>query len=100
MSWLEPGDGTIRQDAANPHTGKGTEKRLSRAGMEDGLKIQPVTQPEQSPGLNINDMGFFAWLECRVWGNCFGSIDDHVEGLSGCVQVRVRTTKEDIAESM
>lgn len=39
-----------------------------------------VTQTAQSPGLNINDLGFLASMKSSVWGEHFGSIDGLVEG--------------------
>ena len=45
--------------------------------------VELVTQPAQSPDLNVNDLGFFASLKSRVWGmNATGSsIDELVETI-------------------
>ena len=33
-----------------------------------GIQPELVTEPAQSPDLNVNDLGFFASLKSRVWG--------------------------------
>ena len=43
--------------------------------------VELVTQPSQSPDLNINDLGFFTSLKSRVWGMNAGSIDELVETI-------------------
>ena len=40
-----------------------------------------MTQPAQSPDLDVNDLGFFASLKSRVWKEHFGRIDNLVEGV-------------------
>ena len=41
--------------------------------------VELVTQPAQSPHLNVNDLGFFASLKSRVWGMNASSIDELVD---------------------
>ena len=41
--------------------------------------VELVTQPAQSPDLNVNDLGFFASLKSRVWRMNASSIDELVE---------------------
>ena len=43
--------------------------------------VELVTQPAQSPDLNVNDLGFFASLKSRVWGMNASSIDELVETI-------------------
>ena len=43
--------------------------------------VELVTQPAQSPDLNVNDLGFFTSRESRVWGMNAGSIDELVETI-------------------
>ena len=43
--------------------------------------VKLVTQPAQSPDLNVNDLGFFASLTSRVWGMNASSIDELVETI-------------------
>ena len=38
--------------------------------------VELVTQPAQSPDLNVNDLGFFASLKSRAWGMNASSIDE------------------------
>jgi hypothetical protein len=60
---------TVQVDNARPHTGKGTIKRLNRAGQypkRKGPRIRVITQPAQSPDTNANDLAFYRSLELRV----------------------------------
>ncbi|CAN0304317.1 unnamed protein product [Laminaria digitata] len=43
--------------------------------------VELVTQPAQSPDLNVNDLGFFASLESRVWGMNATTIDELVNTI-------------------
>jgi hypothetical protein len=56
----------VQQDGARAHTGKGNVDRFNELGREDGWNIQVVTQPAQSPDLNVNDLGFFRSMKTRV----------------------------------
>ena len=49
--------------------------------MGHGWMVKLVTQPAQSPDLNVNDLGFFASLKSRVWGMKASSIDELVETI-------------------
>jgi len=71
----------VQQDGASPHTGKGNPEILNSAGMGHGWLVELVTQPAQSPDLNVNDLGFFASLKSRVWGMNACSIDGLVEAI-------------------
>lgn len=46
--------------------GKGKKEKLNRARRKEGWGINEVTEPAQSSGLNINDLGLFASLKSRV----------------------------------
>lgn len=66
MLWLESRRGTIQRDSASPRTGKGTEEKLNGAGREGEWDIKLVTQPAQLLDLNINNIGFLAFLKSRA----------------------------------
>ena len=51
------------------------------AGMGHGWLVELVTQPAQSPDLNINDLGFFASLKSRVWGMNASTVDELVQTI-------------------
>jgi hypothetical protein len=66
MPWLEGYTVIIQQDGARPHTGNDTVSDLEAAGTGDGWTVKVVTQPAQSPDLNINDLGFFHSLKSKI----------------------------------
>jgi hypothetical protein len=66
MHWLKGKPIIIQQDGASPHVGKGNLEFFNVEGRKDGWKIQVITQPPQSPDLNVNDLGLFRSLKCRV----------------------------------
>ena len=51
--------------------------------VEITMGIQPelVTQPAQSPDLNVNELGFFASLKSKVWGINASTIDELVKTI-------------------
>lgn len=79
MPWQRSKRVVVQQDGASPHTGKNNPEILNSAGMGRGWLVELVTQPAQSPDLNINDLGFFASLKARVWGMNASSVDELVE---------------------
>ncbi|CAM9174044.1 unnamed protein product [Choristocarpus tenellus] len=63
MPWFQGKHVVVQQDSANhPHTGKGNSEILSGAGKSEGWSIRLVTQPSNSPDLNIMDQCFFRSL--------------------------------------
>jgi hypothetical protein len=66
MPWLRGQTYFIQQDGARPHTAVGSIEDLIAAGTGDGWVPIIVTQPPNSPDLNINDLGFFASLKTNV----------------------------------
>jgi hypothetical protein len=66
MPWRKNTGIKIQHDGAGPHNGKGNTEALRLAGLAGGWKIKFVTQPAQSPDLNILDLGFFHSLKSRV----------------------------------
>jgi hypothetical protein len=56
----------VQQDGARAHTGRGNVEKFNELGREGGWHIEVVTQPAQSPDLNINDLGFFRSMKTRV----------------------------------
>lgn len=73
---------------ARPHTATANERHWARHGKKKGFGIRVVTQPAQSPDLNVNDMAFFQpAIRHRVGrkGRCEGSLrssDDVLAGIS------------------
>ena len=59
-----------------------------------------MTHPAQSPDLNINDLGFFASLNSRVWKERFGTIDDLVEGVQRLFGAYDSATLERVWQSL
>ncbi|CAM9214090.1 unnamed protein product, partial [Choristocarpus tenellus] len=45
-----------------------------------GWNIKLVTQPAQSPDLNINHLAFFPTLISGIWRERYSTIDDLVKG--------------------
>ncbi|CAM9716335.1 unnamed protein product [Sphacelaria rigidula] len=70
-----------QQNGASPHTGKNNPGFLDSAGMGRGWLVELVTQPSQSPDLNINDLGFCTSLKSRVWGMNASTVDELVETI-------------------
>jgi len=66
LFWLKDFRINIQQDGAKPHASKVYSNRLAELGRMDGWNIVFVTQPAQSPDLNILDLGFFRSLKSRV----------------------------------
>ena len=64
---------TIQQDGATPHfvvkdgvcTDREWNNTLKEYGLED--KIFVITQPANSPDVNVNDLGFFNSLQSYYW---------------------------------
>ncbi|CAM9787782.1 unnamed protein product, partial [Sphacelaria rigidula] len=81
MPWLRSKRVIVQQDGASPHTGKNNPEIFNSAGMGRGWMVELVTQPAQSPDLNVNNFGFFASLKSRVWGMNASSIDELVETI-------------------
>lgn len=66
MPWLRGRTVKIQQDGAKPHTGHGNVNRIEQFANVGGWQFRVVTQPVQSPDLNILDLGLFHSLKCRV----------------------------------
>ena len=60
----------IQQDGARPHTAERTIEDLEIGGAGNGFVPIIVTQPTNSPDLNINDLGFFGSLKVDVKRIC------------------------------
>ena len=56
----------VQQDGASPHTGQDTVAKLNAIGAKLSPKIVVITQPAQSPDMNINDLAFFRALDTAV----------------------------------
>lgn len=55
--------------------------KLDSTCREGGWHIKVVTQPEQSPDLNVKELGFFGSLKSWVWKEGYRSIQERVEGI-------------------
>ena len=66
MPWLRGQPYFIQQDGARPHTAEGSVEDLIAAGTGDDWTPIIITQPPNSPDLNINDLGFFHSLKTNV----------------------------------
>ena len=69
LGWLH----FIQQDGARPHTAERTIEDLEIGGAGNGFVPIIVTQPPNSPDLNINDLGFFGSLKVdvkRIFTHC------------------------------
>jgi hypothetical protein len=75
MPWMRNREIVVQQDGARPHTGKGNLDALQEAGNDGRWSINLITQPAQSPDLNINDLGFFRSLKTRVLQMRFSTIE-------------------------
>ena len=56
----------VQQDGARPHTGKDVVNRMNAIGETMTPRIRVVTQPAQSPDMNVNDLAFFRGLDVAV----------------------------------
>ncbi|CAM9958418.1 unnamed protein product, partial [Sphacelaria rigidula] len=81
MPWLRSKRVIVQQDGASPHTGKNNSEILNSAAMGRSWMVELVTQPAQSRDLNVNNLGFSAYLKSRVWGMNVSSIDELVETI-------------------
>ena len=70
MPWLRGREFKIQQDGARSHTGTNTVEELQAGGTGDGWVPIILTQPPNSPDVNINDLGFFSSLKYHVSQIC------------------------------
>ena len=66
MPWLQGQEVIVQQDGAPSHKTQENMNYFATEGQKNGWNINVITQPAQSPDLNINDLGFFRSLKCRV----------------------------------
>jgi hypothetical protein len=66
MPWMSDKILKIQHDGARPHTGQGNEQLISAHANTGTWRIRFVTQPAQSPDLNILDLGLFHSLKIKV----------------------------------
>ena len=67
-----------------PHTAKKNEKHWATQGKKKGFDIRVVTQPAQSPDLNVNDLAFFASLQSDTELVAKENVTDLVEAVTAC----------------
>ena len=53
----------VQQDGAPSHTGENNLQKINQYCIDNQIPIVFVTQPAQSPDLNINDLGLFHSLK-------------------------------------
>ena len=63
-----------QHDGARPHTAKKNTQVWATHGAMKGFDIRVVTQPAQSPDLNINDLCFFRSLKSRLAGHTYSDL--------------------------
>ncbi|KAH9100043.1 hypothetical protein Ae201684P_019046 [Aphanomyces euteiches] len=74
----------IQQDGARPHCTDGCPELVASAASF-GLNIKLVTQPANSPDLNILDLGFFAAIQILQYRKCPKTIDELLDAtVFGC----------------
>ena len=64
---------TYIQDGAKAHTAEGSVRELEEAGSDaltvpvaDRVCVKVLTQPAQSPDVNVNDCAFFSSLQAQI----------------------------------
>ncbi|KAF0736407.1 hypothetical protein Ae201684P_007239 [Aphanomyces euteiches] len=70
----------IQQDGARPHCTDGCPELVASAASF-GLNIKLVTQPANSPDLNILDLGFFAAIQTLQYRKCPKTIDEFLDAV-------------------
>ncbi|CAM9807061.1 unnamed protein product [Choristocarpus tenellus] len=94
IPWLQGKHVVVQQDGASPHMGKGNSEISSGAGKTNGWSIRLVTQPSNSPDLNIMDLCFYRSLKCWVIGEKFGSFEEMVKVIKKQCEEYDETTLE------
>ena len=96
----------MQQDGARPHTGKkkSGEEPVTDALNEIGATFDPpikvITQPAQSPDLNINDLAFFRSLGVAVRKARRGTVDFDKEKLAADVVAAWNAYPQDALDAM
>jgi hypothetical protein len=83
MAFQKEKDLFIQQDGAPGHTAAGNMEIFDEAGFADDWGVSVVTQPAQSPDMNVNDLGFFNSLKAHVDDIKLGAlrIEDMLVGI-------------------
>jgi hypothetical protein len=83
MHWLRDVNVVVQHDGARPHTGNDNVEQMNLAGAQDGWNITVVTQPPNSPDLNILDLGLFHSLKTQFYnrGVTAQSMQPFVDGV-------------------
>ena len=66
MPWMRNQRLFIQHDGAKPHNGNENIAQIEAHANQDGWHIEIITQPAQSPDLNILDLGFFSSIKAQV----------------------------------
>ena len=70
MPWLRGREFEIQQEFSRPHTWTNNVEELQAGGTGDGWIPIILTQPPNSPYVNINDLGLFSSLRYHVSQIC------------------------------
>ena len=70
MPWLRGRGFEIQQEFSRPHTGANNVEELQAGGTGDGWVPIILTQPPDSPDVNINDLGLFSSLKYHASQIC------------------------------
>lgn len=73
-----------QHDGAKPHVAKANQRNWAKHGRMKGYDIRVVTQPAQSPDLNVNDLAFFASLQSDTELVAKENVKDLTESVVKC----------------
>jgi hypothetical protein len=84
MNWVTgPIQIIVQQDGAPVHNGKGNDIFFVEYGSLNEPHIKVITQPANSPDLNVNDLGFYRSLKSHV--DAHKAIDASLENMVASV---------------
>jgi len=83
MHWMTGRRIYVQHDGAPGHNGKGNLEVFDHINAGELIELAVVTQPAQSPDLNINDLGFFSSLKSRVdeFKSEGGNLEEMIESV-------------------
>ncbi|CAM9372035.1 unnamed protein product [Discosporangium mesarthrocarpum] len=87
----------VQQDGAKPHTGWGAMEAI-QAKAVDSMVLE--TQPANSPDLNVNDLGFFRFIQQLKEDVGVSSPEDLVEAIMEAFNVCPWDTLERVWQSL
>ena len=82
------------QDGAKAHTADGSVRELEEAGSDpltiqvaDRVSVKFLTQPAQSPDVNVNDCAFFSSLQAQIMKQVAMDLIVPMEDYHECVRL-------------